>query len=113
MRRAFLLISVVGAPVLAAVAWLPAAQLGGNDGTPQAPVPAEVSAQGTTQAKVDLNQAGLEELTRLPGITMPLAERITRHRPYRKLDDLVTRNVLGKKQFARIREFVVIGRGAP
>jgi len=41
---------------------------------------------------------------------MDVAERIVRHRPYKKLDDLVTRRVLGKKEFARIREQVVVGR---
>jgi len=69
---------------------------------------ADVSVQAPSQTKVDINQAGLEELTRLPGITSVLAERIAQHRPYRKLDDLVTRRVLGKKQFARIREFVIV-----
>ena len=66
--------------------------------------------QARAQVKVDLNQAKLEELSRLPGITPILAERIARQRPYRKLDDLVTRKVLGKKQFARIREYVVVSR---
>ena len=76
-------------------------------------VPAPGALQGPGQAKVDLNQAGLEELRRLPGITPQIAERIVRNRPYRKLDDLVSRKVLGKKQFARVRELVVINRVTP
>jgi DNA uptake protein ComE-like DNA-binding protein len=108
MRRTFLLITAGVALVLAGVAWLAAAQLGEweTDSRPQDSTP--VSVQASPQAKVDINQAGLEELTRLPGITPAIAERIAQHRPYRKLDDLVTRKVLGKKQFARIREYVVV-----
>ncbi len=108
MRRASVLIGLGAAVILAGVAWLAAAQLGGGENTPLAPTRAEVP----TPKRVDLNQAGLEELGRLPGITPSLAERIARNRPYRKLDDLVTRKVLGKKQFARIRELVVVSRGS-
>ena len=108
MRRTILLISAGIALVLAGVAWLAAAQLGGRETDSRSQDTADVSRQASPQMKVDINQAGLEELTRLPGITPALAERIAQHRPYRKLDDLITRKVLGKKQFARIREYVVV-----
>jgi len=110
MQRASLLIGISVAVTLAGVTWLAAAQLGGmetdsrSEGAPRAPVAKE---------KTDLNRAGLEELNRLPGISPQLAERIVKNRPYRKLDDLVSRRVLGKKQFARIRELVVVGSGGP
>jgi DNA uptake protein ComE-like DNA-binding protein len=108
MRHTILLISAGVALVLAGVAWIAAAQLGGRDMDSQSAETADVSVQAPPQTKVDINQAGLEELARLPGITSALAERIVQHRPYRKLDDLVTRRVLGKKQFVRIREFVIV-----
>jgi competence protein ComEA len=108
MRRTFLLITAGVVLVLAGVAWLAAAQLGERETDSRSQNTAPVSAQASPQAKVDINQAGLEELIRLPGITPVLAERIAQHRPYRKLDDLITRKVLGKKQFARIREYVVV-----
>jgi len=98
---------------VAAVAWIAAAQLVGREAESRSPETADVSVPAPPQTKVDINQAGLEELTRLPGITPAIAERIAQHRPYRKLDDLVTRNVLGKKQFARIREFVVVNPRTP
>ena len=113
MRRTFLLISAGCALAVAAVAWIAAAQLGGRETGSRPPETADVSVQAPSQTKVDINQAGLEELTRLPGITPAIAERIAQHRPYRKLDDLVTRNVLGKKQFARIREYVVVHPRTP
>jgi DNA uptake protein ComE-like DNA-binding protein len=61
--------------------------------------------------KVDLNLAGPEEMSRLPGMTHQVAERIIQHRPYKKMDDLITREVIGKKLFAQIREYIVIGSG--
>ena len=109
MRRAIVLSIAGGVLVLGGMAWLAAAQLGGKDGSPPGRA-AGTFVQAHAQVKVDLNQAKLEELSRLPGITLILAERIARQRPYRKLDDLVTRKVLGKKQFARIREYVVVSR---
>jgi len=51
----------------------------------------------------------IDELSRLPGMTAEIAERVIQNRPYRKLDELISKKVLGKKQFARIREFIVIG----
>ncbi len=101
MRRSFSLIGSGVALVLAAGVWVVSAQVGG-------PKPADVREQVNPSTKVDINQASLEELERLPGITPTLAERIARHRPYRKLDDLVTWKVLGKKQFARVRDFITI-----
>ena len=113
MRRTFLLISAGVGLAFVGVAWVAAAQHGGaaKDSWPAETV--EPSSQSVPQKKVDLNNAGVEELTRLPGITPILAERIAKHRPYRKLDDLVARNVLGKKQFARIREFIVVNPRSP
>ncbi len=113
MRRAFVLIGAGGALVLVGVAWLAAAQLGGRDKSNLASESSDAVVKAPLQVKVDLNQASRQELEHLPGITPALAERIAKHRPYRKLDDLVTRKVLGKKQFARIREFVVVSQANP
>ena len=54
--------------------------------------------------KTDLNSATVRELSSLPGIGRELAERIVRHRPYRKLDQLIAKKVMGRKQFARIKD---------
>jgi len=54
--------------------------------------------------KIDVNAASVRELQQLPGIGPELAERVVRHRPYQKLDELIARKVLGRKEFARIKE---------
>ena len=108
-RRAAILSGIVGALVLACAAWLVAAQVGLENSELRSPSKQSAAATG----KIDLNVAELNDLARLPGMTPQLAEQIIRSRPYRKLDDLITRKVLGKKQFAKIRYLVVVGRDKP
>ncbi|HSB81062.1 MAG TPA: helix-hairpin-helix domain-containing protein [Candidatus Methylomirabilis sp.] len=103
------MIGIGGLVLLAGETRFPAAQLGGQISDPE-PSVEQVS---PSTAKLDINAAGIDELTRLPGVTPQLAEQIIRNRPYRKLDDLITRKVLGKKQFARIREFVAVNWEKP
>jgi DNA uptake protein ComE-like DNA-binding protein len=59
--------------------------------------------------RVDINTASVRELERLPGMGPELVERIVQSRPYRKLDELITRKVLGRKQFARIKDRIRVG----
>ena len=72
----------------------------------------KISVSATVAAKparIDLNRANRSELVRLPGMTQEVADRVIQNRPYRKLDELISKKVIGKKHFAQIREFVVIG----
>ncbi|KAB2959670.1 MAG: helix-hairpin-helix domain-containing protein [Candidatus Methylomirabilis oxygeniifera] len=54
--------------------------------------------------KVDLNTASIRELQKLPGFGPEVAGRIVQHRPYHTLDELISRKVLGRKEFARIKD---------
>ena len=65
------------------------------------------------RAKVDINTATAADLERLPGINRNLSQRIIANRPYRKIDDLVRRRVLGRKQLAAIKEYITVAAGAP
>ena len=61
------------------------------------------------EQRIDINVAPLRTLDKLLGIGPELAERIVQHRPYKKLDELITRKVLGRKQFARIKDRIRVG----
>jgi DNA uptake protein ComE-like DNA-binding protein len=61
------------------------------------------------QKRLDINQVSGKELSRLPGMTPDVVNRVIENRPYKKLDDLVTRKIVGKKQFALIKEHIRIG----
>jgi len=62
------------------------------------------------KGKLDLNRAPIDDIVRLPGITRLTAEGIVKNRPYRKMDELVSRKILGKKQFSLIRDAVTVLR---
>ncbi len=66
---------------------------------------------GTKVVRVDVNRAARDELSRLPGMTPEAADRIIQRRPYRKLDELVSKKAIGKKLFAQIREYISVGPG--
>jgi competence protein ComEA len=73
-----------------------------------------VAAASTARAKavrVDVNLAERDELSRLPGMTPEAADRIIEKRPYRKLDELISKKVIGKKQFAQIRDYISVRPG--
>ncbi len=61
------------------------------------------------EPRIDINTAPPRTLDRMLGIGPELAERIVKHRPYKKLDELITRKVLGRKQFARIKDRIRVG----
>jgi competence protein ComEA len=63
----------------------------------------------TPARKVNLNTASIREIQKLPGFGPELAERVVRHRPYHKLDELIARKVLGRKEFARIKDRIRVG----
>jgi DNA uptake protein ComE-like DNA-binding protein len=55
---------------------------------------------------LDLNRATREQLESLPGITPARAQAIIAHRPYRAPDELVSRDILSRREFDRIADRV-------
>ena len=72
---------------------------------------ASVSAAVGADAKVNINTAGVKELTTLSGIRPKVAERIVAYReahgPFKKPEDLRKVEGVGKAMFERNRERVV------
>jgi competence protein ComEA len=59
---------------------------------------------------VDINQASIAELMKVPGMTRSWAGRIVRFRPYRAKTDLLERGVLPSDVYDRIKDYVVAHR---
>ncbi len=75
---------------------------------------ARAGAASTTS--VNINTAGVEELTSLPGIGPALAKRIveyrTQHGPFKSVDDLVAVKGLGPKMLEKIRSRLSVDANA-
>ncbi len=80
----------------------------GNVADPQQTAGKTVQAQAIKPGPlVDINRAAKEELERLPGIGPAYAERIIRGRPYSRKDQLVSRDILPKAVYNKIKDLII------
>jgi len=106
LLRAGRVLTLVGAAALAGLplnASSPAAAA-----KPAAP-PAASAKPGTVSAAdlVDINTASLEQLMALPGIADVYAKKIVAGRPYKTKYELVTRKVIPRATYSKVRELVI------
>lgn len=77
---------------------------------------AAVAAQTAPETKVDINRAGAEELTALPGIGETMARRIVdfrkEHGPFERVEDLLKVKGIGEKSFQKLRPHVTVSRNS-
>jgi len=64
----------------------------------------------SNKKSVDLNKASKDELTSLPGVTPPEADRIIAERPYANPHQLVSRHVVSEDEYNQIQDRVVVNR---
>jgi len=57
--------------------------------------------------KVDINSASKEELMKLPGITDEIAAKIVEGRPYKTKGELLTKKLVTKAEYTKIRGRVI------
>jgi DNA uptake protein ComE-like DNA-binding protein len=57
--------------------------------------------------KIDLNSAGEEDLTGLPGVGKREAKKIISGRPYRDAHDLVTKKIMSEASYTKLKDDVV------
>lgn len=56
--------------------------------------------------KININQATAEELETLPGIGKVTAQKIIKNRPYQTIDELLTKKVISKSTFEKIKDLI-------
>ncbi len=66
-----------------------------------------------SEIKVDVNQAGVAELSKLPGIGDQVAKRIIAYReengPFEKAEELMNVRGIGEKSFLKLQPHVTLG----
>jgi DNA uptake protein ComE-like DNA-binding protein len=62
------------------------------------------------EARIDINHASVDELLKVPGMTLSWAGRIVRFRPYRTKQDLLERGVVNSEVYDRIKDYVIAHR---
>ena len=60
--------------------------------------------------RVNINQASLEDLLTIPGMTQSWAGRIVRFRPFRSKQDLLDRGIVSGEVYNRIKDFIIAHR---
>ncbi len=79
------------------------------------PATASGAAGAEKPAKINLNTAGVEELTSLPGIGPSYTKRIVEYRekngPFKRVDDILNVRGIGEKTLEKIRDRLTVSSG--
>lgn len=59
-------------------------------------------------SKIDLNSSDIDSLDSLPGIGQVTAQKIIDNRPYNSIDELLSRKIIGKSVYEKIKDQLVI-----
>jgi len=65
------------------------------------------SAAKKVVARVDINSAAKEDLMKLPGVTEDIAEKIVEGRPYKTKAELLSKKLVTKAEYSKIRNKVI------
>ena len=108
--------SFTAVALLSALVAAPLVLAGGSASTTTPAAPAKSSGYSSAHhtqskgksstAKIDLNSATKEQLMKLPGVTEATADKIIAARPFKAKDELLSKNLLTKKEYDAITAHV-------
>lgn len=64
------------------------------------------------KSKLDINSASEDDLKQLPGIGEALSKKIVENRPYKRKDELVSKKVLPRATYEKIKDQVIAKQDA-
>jgi DNA uptake protein ComE-like DNA-binding protein len=97
------------APVAAAATATAAAPASAAAKTPAVAAPAAAAAAPVTGSRlVSIQTGSLDELSRLPGLSLKVAKEIVKQRPYASVDALVDVRGVGEKTLRRIKSLITL-----
>ncbi len=70
--------------------------------------PAEIPLTGTREGLVNINKASLEELDKLPGVGKIIGQKIIEARPFKALQELIDKKVVGKNVYENLKDLIQI-----
>jgi competence protein ComEA len=84
-------------------------QLGGESAKNIGGYNSVLGSQGSGQVGlVNINLASQKELESLPGIGPVYAQKISEQRPYSNIEELLSKNVLNKSTFEKVKDLVTV-----
>ncbi len=83
-----------------------------SQSAPAQPKAAQSRPLPAPEDRIDINQASVEQLLKLPGMTRTWAARIVRFRPYRGKNDLLDRGIVNAEVYGPIRDYIIAHRPA-
>jgi DNA uptake protein ComE-like DNA-binding protein len=106
IRTARIIVALVAVLVAVPLAAAPPATGRPAAAPVKSPAPAHAAAR-TAPALMDINSASVEELKTLPGIDEVYAPKIVAGRPYKTKTELLTRKIVPRATYAKIRNLVI------
>jgi competence protein ComEA len=100
--------AVVAAPVAKAVVAAPVAEAVVTPAPAAVAAPAALPPAAAQGKKVSVQTASIEELAKLPGLSLKIAKEIVKNRPYASVDALVDVRGIGEKTLRRIKSLLTL-----
>ncbi|MGZ4839940.1 MAG: ComEA family DNA-binding protein [Terriglobales bacterium] len=85
----------------------------GKDTSAQTSKPSADTAMAKSGDKIDINSASKDELEKLPGIGPATSQKIIDGRPYRGKNDLVTKKIVSKSEYEKIKDQIIAHQALP